>query len=344
MHTISASEPLIYQGIINGDPDRIRAIITWGSNPVMRTAETKLVYKAFKSSNLELSVVVDFLITPTAQLADYVIPCASWMERPYWTTWEDFAPACCFGEKAIEPLGERKDDYFFWRGLALRLGQEKYWPWETHEEVMAYRAEPIGYTYEDIIKVSGLIPPLEFNKYKKKGFATNTGKFELFSTVLERLGYDPLPYFTEPPESPISRPDLNEDYPLILITGGRSIPQYHSEYHQIGIGMRERRPHPIMDINTETARKLKINDGDWVYIETLRGRIKQMANVTDGILPNVVNCEASWWYPEKRGEEPSFFGLWKSGANVLTLIDPNACDELGGGWPQRALLCRVYKA
>lgn len=344
MHTLSANEPLIYRRIINGDPDRIRAILIWGSNPVIRTAETKLVYEAFKGPNLELSVVLDFLMTPSAQLADYVMPSASWMERPYWTTWEDFAPACCFGEKAIEPLGERKDDYFFWRGLALRLGQEQYWPWETHEEVMEYRAEPIGYSFKEIIQAAGLAPPLEFNKYKNKGFATNTGKFELYSTVLEKLGYDPLPYFTEPPESPVSKPNLTEDYPLILITGGRSIPQYHSEYHQIAIGMRERRPYPMMDINMETAQNLGINDGDWVYIETLRGRIKQMAHVTDGIRPDVVSCEASWWYPEMPGDEPSVYGLWESSANVLTLSDPDTCDELVGGWPLRALLCRVYKA
>ena len=344
MHTISANEPLIYRGIINGDSDRIRAILIWGSNPVIRTAETKLVYEAFKSPNLELSVVLDFLMTPSAQLADYVLPSASWMERPYWTTWEDFSPACCFGEKAIEPLGERKDDYFFWRGLALRLGQEEYWPWETHEEVMGYRAKPIGYSFEEIIQAGGLVPPPRFNKYKSKGFATNTGKFELYSTVMEKLGYDPLPYFTEPPESPVSKPDLTGDYPLILITGGRSIPQYHSEYHQVAVGMRERRPYPMMDINSETARKLQISDGDWVYIETQRGKIKQKAHVTSGIRPDVVNCEASWWFPEMQGEEPSVYGLWESSTNVLTLSDPDACDELVGGWPLRALLCRVYKA
>lgn len=343
MHTLSASEPLIYRGIINGDPNRIRAIMTWGSNPLIRTANTKLVYEALKSPNLELFVVLDFYLTPSAQLADYVIPSTSWMERPYWTTWEDFSPACCFGEKAVEPLGERKDDFYFWRGLGIRLGQEEYWPWKTHEEVMEYRAKPIGLNFEEIVKAGGFVPPLQFKKYEKRGFATNTGKFELYSTVLEELGYDPLPYFAEPPESPISTPEVAKDYPLILTTGGRSVPQYHSEFRQIGTGMRERHPDPIVDINTETARQLGINDGDWVYIETRRGRIKQKAHVTDGIRPDVVNCEASWWYPEMRGEEPSIHGLWESSVNVLTADDPDACDELVGGWPLRALLCKVYK-
>jgi thiosulfate reductase/polysulfide reductase chain A len=134
-----------------------------------------------------------------------------------------------------------------------------------------------------------------------------------------------------------------KDYPLILITGG-SAPQYHSEHHQIAMGMRERPPDPIVDINTETARQLGINDGDWVYIETRRGRIKQKAHVTGGVRHDVVNCEASWWYPEMRGEEPYLHGLWESSVNVLTADDPDACGELVGGWALRALLCKVYKA
>jgi anaerobic selenocysteine-containing dehydrogenase len=162
--------------------------------------------------------------------------------------------------------------------------------------------------------------------------------------VLEKLGYDPLPYFSEPLESPVSRPDLTDEYPLILITGGRSVPQYHSEHHQMGTGMRERHTDPIVDIHTETARKSGINDGDWIYIETVRGRIKQKAHVTDGIRPDVVNCEASWWYPEKHGGEPDLHGLWESSANVLTDDAPDICDELTGGWTCRALLCKVYKS
>jgi anaerobic selenocysteine-containing dehydrogenase len=257
---------------------------------------------------------------------------------------EGYTPMTCFGEKAIEPMGERKDGYFFWRGLGLRLGQAEYWPWETHEQVMEYRAKPINYSFEQLIQVAGFAPKVEFKKYERLGFATPTGKFELYSTVLEKLGYDPLPYYAEPPESPVSRPDVAAEYPLILITGGKSHPQYHSEFHQMGTGLRERHPDPVMDINTETARRLGIEDDDWVYIETKRGRIKQKAHVTDGIMPDVVNCEAGWNYPEKPACEPSLNGVFESNANVLTLDDPETCDELVGGYPMRALLCKVYRA
>ncbi|UCH07549.1 MAG: hypothetical protein JSV55_00695 [Deltaproteobacteria bacterium] len=108
--------------------------------------------------------------------------------------------------------------------------------------------------------------------------------------------------------------------------------------------MRERHPDPLTDIHPETAQKLGISNGDWVWIETKRGKIKQKAYLTNRILPNVVNVEASWWYPEMPGGEPSLHGFLESNANVLTLDEPDSCDPLTGGWCNRALLCRVYRA
>ena len=118
---------------------------------------------------------------------------------------------------------------------------------------------------------------------------------------------------------------------------------FHSEHRQLGTGMREKHPDPLVDINDEDAKELGIKDGNNVYIETKRGRIKQKARVSNRIPRGMVNAEASWWFPEMPGEEPYLHGLWKSNANVLTLDDPDCCDPLTGGWQARALLCKVYK-
>jgi anaerobic selenocysteine-containing dehydrogenase len=93
---------------------------------------------------------------------------------------------------------------------------------------------------------------------------------------------------------------------------------FHSEHRQAGIGMREKHPDPLVTIHPETARQLGIADGEWVWIETRRGRIRQRAKLDPGILPDVVNCEASWWFPEQPGEDPCLFGVFQSNANVLT--------------------------
>ena len=74
---------------------------------------------------------------------------------------------------------------------------------------------------------------------------------------------------------------------------------FHSENRQLGIGTREQYPDPIMDINIETARELGIEEGDWVYVETRRGVIRQRATLTDEIDPRVVNVQSHWWFPEQ---------------------------------------------
>jgi len=343
-HRLAASPPLTWRAILTGKPYPVKAMITWGSNPLLWAANTKLVYEALKSQNLELHVVSDFWLTPTAELADYVLPVTSWMERPLCSTFEDLSDVVFGGGRAIQPLGDRKDDYTVWRELGIRLGQEEYWPWKTIEEAIEYQLEPLGITYDEFVNAGFVRGTRKYKKYEDRGFPTSTGKVELYSTVLEKLGYDPLPFFEEPPESPVSTPEVAREYPLILNTGGRFMPMFHSEHRQWGTGMRERHPDPLTDIHPETAKKLGISEGDWIYIETRRGRIKQKAHLNPGILPNVVNVEASWWFPEMPGAEPSLHGLWESNANVLTLDDPDSCDPLTGGWCNRALLCRVYKA
>ena len=344
MHRMGASPPLLWRAILTGKPYQIAAMISWESNPIIWAGNTKLVYDAMKSPNLELYVVNEYFMTPSSLLADFVLPMASWLERSYIDTMEDFADFAVGGERAIPPLGERKEDYYFWRELGIRLGQKEYWPWETFEEHIAYRLKPLGMSYEEFVRAGCLLTPLEEKKYERLGFATPSGKFEIYSSILEKLGYDPLPFFEEPAESPIRTPHVARDYPLILNTGGRFMPQHHSEFRQWGTGMREKHPDPLADVNSEDAKLLGIDDGDWIYIETRRGRIRQKARVSENIPCGMVNAEASWWFPEMSAEEPSLHGLWESNANVLTPDDPETCDPLTGGWQTRGLLCKIYKA
>ncbi len=341
---IQAHTTLLWRSILSGKPYPVKALIAWGSNPLAWAGNTRLVFEALKSDNLELHVVQELFMTPSAQLADYVLPAASWMERDLCTNMMDFGSLLLGGEKAISPLGERRDIYGFFRGLALAVGQEEYWPWKTTEEVSNYRLKSTGLTFRDVVNRSAVFPDTsELQPWKNTGFPTPSGKVELCSSILEKLGYDPLPYYEEPPESPLRLPEVANEYPLILNTGGNFMPMFHSEFMQRDIGSRERHPDPLMDIHPDTAGQLGIAEGDWAYIETRRGRIKQRARYNAGMLPNVVNCQASWWFPEKPSYEPDFSGVFESNANVLTLDEPEWCDELSGGWCNRALLCKVYR-
>ncbi len=107
--------------------------------------------------------------------------------------------------------------------------------------------------------------------------------------------------------------------------------------------LRQLHPDPIMQIHPDTARENGISDGDWAYIETPEGRIKQKAELTTGIDPRVVHIQHGWWFPEQPGEGPHLFGLWEVNAGAILPDDPDMCDYQGGS-PLTALLCRVSKA
>jgi thiosulfate reductase / polysulfide reductase chain A len=350
-HSFSVPEPLIWRSIVDCKPYPTTAMITWTSNPIVNAGNAKMVYKAYTSPNLKLHIVLEHFMTPTAMLADYVLPIASKLERGVASTREDFAPSFRVAERAIQPLGERKHDYYFFRELAIRLGFGEYFPWETEEDLYNYRLQPLGITFQEAAREKYVVNSTKAWTYetinprtgKPTGFATSSGKCELYSNVLEKLGYDPLPYYEEPPESYIKTPEVAKEYPLILTTGGRFLPQYQSEHRQLGMGLREQHPDPLVEIHPDTAQKYGIANGDWAYIETLRGVIKMKADITDRIHPMVINCEHNWWFPEQPSREPWLGGVWQSNANVLTMDDPDTCDPLTGGWPSRALLCKIYK-
>ncbi|MCG6534372.1 MAG: molybdopterin-dependent oxidoreductase [Syntrophales bacterium LBB04] len=342
-------QSMLWPAILEGKPYPIKALICNATNTMAWAGPTKKVYDAFKSPNLEIHIEYDFFMTPSGMLADYVFPGASWMERYFCSNYLDWGSMVFGGDRAIPPLGERRDAYEFWRALAIPVGQKEHWPWETAVEVNEYRLKPMGISFKELVQMMAIIPPsivpvfLE-KKYEKTGFPTRSGKVELYSSVLEELGYDPLPYYEEPAESPVTTPEVAKEYPLVLSTGGRRMPFYHSEWMHWDSGGREKQPDALVEIHPDTARSLGINEGDWVYIETKRGRIKQKALFNHRSLPDYILAQSSWWYPERPAMEPSLGGIWESNANVLVLDELDACDRLSGGFQARALLCKVYKA
>ena len=88
---------------------------------------------------------------------------------------------------------------------------------------------------------------------------------------------------------------------------------------------------------------VQIQENDWVYIETVRGKAKFKANVTEDVLRNVVSAEPSWWFPEEPAEEPILYEVFKSNENNLTSDNYDDCDQICGGWYLRGMQCKVYR-
>ena len=147
----------------------------------------------------------------------------------------------------------------------------------------------------------------------------------------------------EPVESPRSTPELAKEYPLILITGGRILGYFHTQFRQIE-KLRRMHPDPLLQIHPKTAAKLGVKPGDWVWIETPVGRCKQRVFLFDGIDPRVVHAELGWWFPEKPGADPDLHGAWESNINVVISDEPSHLDPGFGGPTMRGLLWKVYRA
>ena len=181
--------------------------------------------------------------------------------------------------------------------------------------------------------------PFRYRKYEDGGFRTPTGKIELYATRLEQMGYAPLPHYEEPPESPLATPDVAQEFPLVLTTGGRISQFFNSEHRQIE-KLRKAHRFPLAEIHPDTAARHDIADGDWMWIETRRGRMRQKAKLTAGIDPRVINAEHGWWFPDAG---PPDYGVWTANVNVLTDNAP-PYDPAMGTYQLRALLCRVERA
>ena len=351
MYSNQGHHHIMWQDIIDEKPDRTRAIIVNGSNPLVKYGNSKRVFEAFKK--LDLAVALEFTMTPSAVMCDYVLPMSDWFERPEIgpSTPCDIFNFIHLTDAVMPPEFERRSDYDVFKGLAERLGFGKDWQWKDLTECYNWRAQGLlkETGCKDIAefgeKVGFDYPAPIFEQYKlRNGFATPTAKAEIWSVMLEELRYDPLPLYYEPALGPVNEPELNAQYPLTLIGIDRHLPNYHSQFYEVP-SLRKMCPEPIMDIHPDTARMMNppITDGDWVWIETRKGRIRQRARLTFGIDQSCVKTMHHFWYPEMPGEEPYVHGLFISNTNVLTEDDPELCDPVFGSWPHTALPCKVYK-
>ena len=325
--------------MLSGHPYPVRAVYCAGGNPIVNQQNSKRVWAALK--NLDLLVVADFFMTPPAELADYVLPVTHWLERDECCD-STYLNCVSVRQKVIEPPFECWDDLKVAIELVERLpwAKRQFLPWNDVHEFNDFRIKGTGLHFEEFKRRGYITSPQTYKKYTEAGFNTPTKKIELYSTIFNELGYDPMPTFTEPPESPVSTPALAGEYPFILITGGRAIGYLHSEGRQIP-KLRSLAPDPLIEIHPATAEKTGISDGSWVWVETpkVKGeRVRFRAKVTLDIDPRVVHATHGWWFPERPAPE---HGCFDSNINVVLSDDPPR-EPICGSVNTRGTLCRIY--
>jgi anaerobic selenocysteine-containing dehydrogenase len=326
--------PTFWESVITGEPYRVRGLWILGSNPLVTATQGLKIERALKE-HLEFTVVSDIFMTPTAQLADLVLPAATWLEQDdvvyFHKIW------CVLARKKVAQFGEARDDRDVIFDLAHRLGLHEAFPWKSSGEYLQWVLEDTGLSFERFCERGILVGEMRYCKHETEGFHTPSGKFEICSSIMEHAGVSPLPVFREPPLSPISTPELAKAFPLILMSGTKVRNFFHSELRQLA-PLRHGNPDPLVEIHPHTAAAQGISEGDWVWIESPVGRAKMRARLFDGIAPDVVDAQHAWWFPE---EDPPEYG-WKR-SNVNLLYGDTEFDPENGSEPLKCYLCKIYK-
>ena len=261
--------------ILNGvDEGKIKGIFIIGENPMLSDPDINHVKEALQ--NLDLLVVQDIFMSETAELADVVLPAASYAEKEGTFTGTDRRVQK--SSKAIEPVGESRADWEIICDLARKMGAKGF-DFESSSQIMEELASvsPIygGLTFERLGSNGGLLWPCPDKTHEGTEFL-HSGKF-----TKGKGSFMPIE-FIEPNELP------DDEYPLILSTG-RLMFHYHT-------GTMTRRT-PVLanevktgfvEMHPDDAEKLSISDGEMVKVSSRRGEIEIAAQVTEKIRPGVI--------------------------------------------------------
>jgi predicted molibdopterin-dependent oxidoreductase YjgC len=244
---------------------KIKAIYVMGENPMMSDPDVNYVKQALE--NLNFLVVQDIFLSETAELADVVLPAASFAEKNGSIT--NSERRVQLWHKAIDPVGESRPDWEIICHISTRMGYEMHY--ESAAQIMDEIAEltPIygGMSY-DRMEAEGLQWPCPDKDHPgtkflhKDRFSRGLGKFHAIE-------------FRPPFEMP------DEEYPLLLTTG-RMLYHFHTgTLSRRSTGLDELVPEGKMEISPEDAANLGIEDGDMAKVESRRGKVAARIWVTD---------------------------------------------------------------
>lgn len=321
----------------------IKMSVYFATNPVSNMgAEAPRVFEAMQKS--EFNVFLDYIMTASIMAAgDLVLPVAMTPERDsiraWWTPLRRIMKVTEYYETKSDeqivfdlikklnpefPIGDSVKD---WLDHAVNFGELDYGIDGLNERVIDY-------------------PEWHYRKYESGklredgslGFRTPSGRLQLSIPMLEQIGLSPVPFYEEPHESPYSTPELTEEYPYILTTGRRMYEFFHSEHRNMP-QLRASHPDPLVEIHSSAASDIGVGEGEWVWIENMRGRCRQKVLFNDSMDARIIMAEHGWWFPEDDPER--LFNTFDSNINNLT----SQCDigKSGVGGPYKSTVCKIYK-
>jgi formate dehydrogenase alpha subunit len=255
------------------DKDEVKALWIMGENPVVSDPDAGHVAKALEK--IELLIVQDIFLTPTAKLAHVVLPGVSFAEKD--GTFSNTDRRVMRVRKAIEPVGESRQDWQIIQDISNRFGYEVAYdsPEEIFKEIAKLTPSYAGITYERL-EGPGIQWPCPSIEHPGTPYLHKNGEFARGKGLFHAIDYKP------PAEV------IDEDYPIWLTTG-----RVYAHYHT-GTMTRNSKPldfevpEGFLEINPSDAKTLDLQDGNRIKIASRRGEIETGVMITERVEKGVV--------------------------------------------------------
>ncbi|HEY9226166.1 MAG TPA: molybdopterin oxidoreductase family protein [Gemmatimonadaceae bacterium] len=281
---------------VGGPP--VRALIVYNSNPAAVAPDRNEVLRGMAREDL-FTVVLEHFQTDTADYADIVLPATTQLE--HWDLMLSYGHHyVALNRPSIEPVGESLPNSEIFRRLAARMGLDD--PMFRDDDLtmirqaLASKSDKMkGVTLDTLLEKgwTRLNVPKPYLPYASGGFATPSGKCELYSPRMAEMGLDPVPTFTPPYEFPDTAPALAARYPLTLISSPAH--QFLNTTFVNVDSLRRSAREPECLLHPEDAERRGIGVGMRVVVHNDRGAFTAVARVEDSLRPGVVWAPSIWW-------------------------------------------------
>ena len=173
----------VWDAILEEKPYPVKMLFLISTNPISTRANSAEVYRALEK--VDFMAVSDFFITPTAALADIVLPAATWLEMDYiadfWKRHGYILP-----RRKVIQVGECRSDHEMLNDLAHRVGIGEHW-WPDFEQGLDHILEPMGITWKQFKEMDYVRGEVKYRKYRTDGLFH---AHEEIGATLDGLGKD----------------------------------------------------------------------------------------------------------------------------------------------------------
>jgi anaerobic selenocysteine-containing dehydrogenase len=339
---MACHNPSVVEAILSGRPYPVRALYVSGVNIAVTYPDTARTLQALRA--LDFLAVATQMMTPTAEVADLVLPKTTTLEEEE-VTLSPGGRCVAYTRAVLAPRGQARSDLAIAIGLVERLAgrdalRADLFRWRTQRQFNEFLLGDSGIALDEL-QARGYVPfAVPAADLETRGFATPTGKIELFSVTLERLGLDPLPGAAPPP--PERLPGATRAaFPLVLLTGDREKAYHHSRFREQAWA-RRLSPDPALRVHPDTAAQHGLAAGQWAWVEVADGpgRCRLKIEITEATPPGVVSTGMGWWRPEAPSPDRGALDV-----NINAAMSYGApWDPISGSADTRGLPCRLTPA